>query len=655
MLFLTALSALPVLAQEADTLALPSVRVEATRSPGGVARAPFSVSVTERSPVQRDAEADLEATLRSLPGLFVADRENPSLGERLIVRGQGYRSPFGVRGVQVVLDGIPLTLADGQATLDIVDPALIRRAEIVRGPAGALWGNGSGGVLFLSTIPEETVARARLAGGGYGTVRLGAEAGGPVGRHRAGAAVSYDRREGYRTYSTSEVTRARGWADLVLSPNTTLRFVGVLEDAPRLEHPGALTADQLVEDRRQPDTRFVDSRAGKAVTQVQGAATLTSRAAGGTLRATLYGLSRDLDNSLPFGYIALDRLAGGTRIAFERESGPLTFTLGADGAVQRDDRLRSRNDAGQPTDDLTIDQLETVANGAAFSRLRYDLGAGFALATALRADAVRFSADDRLLADGDQSGSRTLRAITQQAGLTYRAGPALVFASFATGFETPTTTELVNRPEGSGGFNPDLEPQRTRGVEIGARGLMQNVLFDFALYTVTVRDGLAPFEGETGQTFFANRLRTSHQGAEAFAEWRPLASLAASASYSWSRLRVAEGEFEGNALPGVPEHRLAARIRLARGGLFIAPEVTAHSALFANDANTSQSDAAATVDLTLGHDGLAVGQARLLPFLRITNVLGAETVGSVAINAFGGRFFEPSPGRALVVGLSADL
>lgn len=640
----------------ADTLALPTARVEAARSAGGVARAPFSVAVAERGPVQRAAEADLEAALRPLPGLFVADRQNPALGERLIVRGQGYRSPFGVRGVQVVLDGIPLTLADGQATLGIVDPGLVRRAEIVRGPAGALWGNGSGGVLFLDTITgAESGATLEASGGSDGLAEVGAEAMGQAGAVRMGAAASRLYREGYRDYSAQEVYRARGWADLALSPSASLRVTAALEDSPFLEHPGALTAEQLAEGRRQPDARFVEAEAGKAVTQGQAAASLSAATPAGDLRATLYGVARDLENPLPFGYIALDRTAGGARLALERTRGPLTLTLGADAALQRDDRFRSPNEAGQPVGDPTLDQLETVASGALFALGRFQLADGLAASAALRADRVRFSADDRLLGDGDQSGSRTLGAISPQIGVTYRAGPALLFASLATAFETPTTTELVNRPDGGGGFNPELQPQRTLGAEVGARGVAGRVLYDVALYAMEVRDGLAPFEGPTGQTFFENRVRTLHRGAEAFAEWQPVPAVTASASYSWSRLRVAEGEFEGNALPGVPEHRLAARVRLSHAGVVLAPEVSARSRLYADDANTAWAEDAVTLDLTLAHEGWAVGLAELAPFVRVTNVLDAETVGSIAPNAFGGRYYEPAPERAVIVGLSARL
>src|SRR2546425_7013738 len=47
-------------------------------------------------------------------------------------------------------------------------------------------------------------------------------------------------------------------------------------------------------------------------------------------------------------------------------------------------------------------------------------------------------------------------------GVTVAASDATsVYANAGTSFETPTTTELTNRPTGAGGFNPTLEPQRS--------------------------------------------------------------------------------------------------------------------------------------------------------------------------------------------------
>ena len=43
----------------------------------------------------------------------------------------GWRASFGVRGIQVMLNGIPLTSPDGQTILEVIDPNMIRSAEII--------------------------------------------------------------------------------------------------------------------------------------------------------------------------------------------------------------------------------------------------------------------------------------------------------------------------------------------------------------------------------------------------------------------------------------------------------------------------------------------------------------------------------------------
>ncbi len=656
-------------AQTADTLA--EARVEAARGRVGVRTAPFSVAVVLRSAEARAsaAGAGLDVALRSVPGLAVTGRENPSQGERLTVRGVGARAAFGVRGVQVVLDGVPLTLADGQAVLGIVDPALVRRAEIVRGPASALWGNGSGGVLFLDTVAEVPVARVQATGGGFGLRRLEGEIAARAGRAgRVGAAISYTRADGFRDHAAFETSRARVFADARLSPRVSLRLVAAVEDAPRLENPGALTLAELDTDPRQAEARAVQTASGKASRQGQGAATLRFEAPLATVTATVYGVARGLDNPLPFAYVAVDRLAGGTRAAAERTAGPLGVTLGVDTAVQRDRRTNRPNEAGTPGAALLLDQTETVTTLAAFVRARLSLERvglpGIALDAALRGDRVRFAATDRRLDDGDQSGTRTLAALSPQVGLSARLGAATAFASVSTAFETPTATELVNRPDGGGGFNPDVGPQRTLGVEAGLRGVAGRrvpVLYDVAVYALAVRDGLTPAEAPDGRTFYSNRARIAHRGAEASAETR-VGSVSASATYAWTRVRFGRGVetadgtgVKGRVVPGIPAHRVAVRVQAERRGVFVAPELVAQSGVFADDLNTVRTGASVVADLTVGHVGLRAGRAVVAPFVRAGNVFGSRAVVSVVANARGGRFFEPSAGRSVQAGLSVRM
>lgn len=51
--------------------------------------------------------------------MVVSNRYNLSLDQRISIRGFGSRSNFGVRGLKILLDGVPQTLPDGQSQLKV--------------------------------------------------------------------------------------------------------------------------------------------------------------------------------------------------------------------------------------------------------------------------------------------------------------------------------------------------------------------------------------------------------------------------------------------------------------------------------------------------------------------------------------------------------
>ena len=73
-----------------------------------------------------------------VPGAMVQERANPSQDPRLTIRGFGARSAFGVRGVRVMRDGVPLSLPDGQTPIDWLELESVGSIEVVRGTAAAL-------------------------------------------------------------------------------------------------------------------------------------------------------------------------------------------------------------------------------------------------------------------------------------------------------------------------------------------------------------------------------------------------------------------------------------------------------------------------------------------------------------------------------------
>jgi iron complex outermembrane receptor protein len=654
-LFASVLLPCQVQAQPTDTLTtLPNVEVEAARTSVTEASAPFALSALRRDAgvVALEPGLSLDALLSSLPGLWVNDRSHFALGERLSVRGMGSRAAFGVRGVQVLLDGLPLTMADGQSVTDGVDPALVRRAELIRGPAARYWGNGSGGVLFLSTLNDHPAAvRVRAVQGGYDTRHLLMETTWQRDQALAQVFASDQRQAGYRAYSAGRFTRVGGHLRQTLHRNTRLHLTAAFTDQDT-ENPGALTREEWDQNPRLADPRNVEAAAGKRSRQAQGGTTLLQQTRRGLASATAWGLTRSLDNPLSFAYVQLDRRAGGLRLLFQQP----TWGVGLDATLLRDARTNRDNLAGQPGAERTLHQTERVRNLATFGTWRLPLPARLALALGARADHLRFALDDHLLTNGDQTGTRTFSALSPALGLTRSFPDGLAYAHYSTAFETPTTTELVNRPDLTGGFNPDLEPQRVRGAELGARGIWQPFSYDLAFFRLHVRDLIVPFQTPEGggRTFFRNQGNSRHSGAEVVLGWLPHPGWMLQLSYSGGRFVFTDASLRGNRLPGVPPHRLHAQVEARRNGWRMQLAAEAVSRYFVDDANTTANPGYSVVDLSAGHTGLTTGRLRLLPLLRISNLFDVAYAGSVIVNAQRGRFFEPSPGRTVQAGLNVQ-
>ncbi len=637
---------------------LPEWTVEAARGTADAASAPYALAVETHAPdALPRAALSMERALRSLPGAWVNDQGHFALGERISVRGMGARAPFGVRGMQVVLDGIPLTMPDGQTVLDVVESAVLRRTELLRSPAALFWGNGSGAVLFLATgdEPETLRFRAQALAGSFGQRRVLVEGQAPLGAHALQFYASNHRQEGYRAWSAGVRRRAGASVRFRTGASSHLRLLGALA-LQDTEHPGSLTREQFEADPTMARPAFVDARAGKESLHAQAGIAFERAAGSRTLRITGYGVRRALDNPLSFAYIDLGRTAGGARVALRQDRGRIRWGIGGDGALQHDIRKNFNNAAGAPGDNIFLDQVEDVTSAGAFAYAGFQIVRQVQVMGGLRYGTVRFAMEDRLLANGDQSGSRLFSAWSPMLGVSWRRDGWLLFANYGTAFETPTTTELVNRPDLTGGFNPALDPQVTRGVEAGLRGALAPRLFvDAALFAMRVDGRLVSFENEQGRDFFRNAGENTHRGLEVALQWVPSARWEATFAATASRLVFQETALRGNLLPGVPERRLFGRVQRRQQDFRITVEAEAVSEYFTNDANTAANDGYVVFDASLGHEGFTAGSVRIMPFVEVRNALDARYSGSVSINAFGGRYYEPAPGRAFLAGLQLHI
>lgn len=133
------------------------VQVTATRSEQSVDDSLAAVSVITRDEIERSQAPDLLELLRLEAGIDVARSGGPGGQTSVFMRGTNSNH------VLVLVDGVRVSAAGtGGFTWEIVDPAIVERIEIVRGPRAARWGSDAiGGVIQIFTrLPDGATARA---------------------------------------------------------------------------------------------------------------------------------------------------------------------------------------------------------------------------------------------------------------------------------------------------------------------------------------------------------------------------------------------------------------------------------------------------------------------------------------------------------------
>ena len=658
-----------------------------TRTDQQLSAVPQSVAVVQRDQIEfAQRRASLDEALRGIPGLFVQNRRNYGLSGGI---GLSIRAPqprFGLRGLSIIQDGIPITTADGTTEPGNVDLGSVGRIDVVRGPSSVLYGNSAGGVISMETTFDTSrplTITPDIQFGSHNYNRQQVRADGGNDRTQFMASVSRFETDGFRQNSAAEITQANTVVRHEVSASTEIRGVFNLYDAPFSESASFLNeADARADPVRSSSGDCLSGAClargvalarhwGEGTNQGQGGVTVEHRFSATQLfRATGWGMWRSLDAIGAFQNIELDRngfgfrseYLGGTQVG----SAGVEWAAGFDVASQNDDRQEfgqvapavSGEDA--TNGDLRVDQTEDVFSAGPFAQVTIVPNDRVAFTAGVRWDYYDFSAGDRKLDDGDQSGDRTMDAVSPSVGATFAAAPGVnIFTNFSTAYETPTTVELSNTPTGEGGFNQDLGPQDLRSFEVGLRGLIEpaRLRYEVAVYLSTVDNALVTFQNPLSQDFFQNAGKSSRDGVELLLRWEPVSSFDARFAYTYQDFVFEEFEtdsddFSGMDEPGAPPHRIFTGFNYtAPFGLRSAATVRWVDEYTLDNRNTVFNWAHTVVDLRFGYD-TTWGDANVRPFIGLDNLFDERYNSSAITNAFGGRYYEPSPRREVYGGLT---
>jgi iron complex outermembrane receptor protein len=686
-------------AQEAPSPAnaLDEIIVTATLLDRTVDDVPAAVSVISQDDIQlARQQLALDEALSRVPGVFMQNRYNFAQDLRVSIRGFGARAQFGIRGIKVLVDGIPETLPDGQGSVDSLDLGASSQIEVIRGPSSSLYGNASGGV--ISVISEsgtaEPFAELRVSGGDYDFQKVQFKTGGETDRLGYLVSLSDSEIQGYRGQSEAKNTLFTSRFDLDLGKDRNLLTVLNYTDQPVSDDAGALpevvtaTPDacgNVLTNPRSPWCGNVQFDAGESLEQTRlGFVYSTPVGQNGSIKARNYYAWREFGNLLPgivnaptllSGIVDLERTFIGGGVSYTYDGfwldRPNRLIAGLDFDDQDDDRRRYNNVRGVQGA-LGFDQNEHVTSHGVFLQNELSVTEAMRITFGVRFDEVEFEITDRFLTDGiNDSGSLNFDDTSPMLGLVVDLTPNLnLYATYSSAFETPTTTEL-NKPDLSGGFNANLVPQVATNLETGLRGRVGDKnRYEISLFTIDVEDELIPFAvpGSPGRNYYQNAGESTRDGVEFSWVANPTDTLRTTVSYTYSDFTFTEFvdaagvSYAGKVIPGTSENLLFGEIEYRHPkGWFAAADVLYTDDQYGDNANAFLIPGYTIANLRLGYDA-QLGDFFVSPFLGVNNLTDESYAANVRLNpanctaanraAATCRFREPGPTRNAYAGVT---
>ncbi len=637
------------------------VSVDAEAAKIELERVPGSTQLVRRSEIQQTAANNIKDVLNFTPGVLAQPRYG-SDELQISVRGSGLRNNYHLRGVNILVNGMPYGDADGFSDFESLEFLTADRVEVWKG-ANALryGGNTAGGAINLVTENGESAfpLELRVQGGSFGSFKGYLSTGGERGRFGYYLGVSDSELDGYREHGAQGRRRLFGNFTYAYDENTDF-FADVMFANFAENYPGSLTYAEFKADPRQANPEDVSANWGRFANYYRGAFGMKKRIGRHELSFNASAQYRDLIHPI-FNFLDQDTRSVEGEVRYSYAGVKERFVAGfAPQNTWTAGRRFDNNFGVQGAQAAHFDSL--ASNYGIYFENQYDVGTKFTLVTGGRIDFSKRRYTDLFLSDGDQSDKRTYNSFTPKVGFVWRAREnAQVFANVSRSYEPPLLLELT-----SFGFVPGFLPlnaQNSWQVEAGTRGdiFTKRLNYELAFYNSTISNevlnqNLQPFPGAPFTIpSFRSIPGSRHTGFElstdailaknVFAE---NAQLSWRTAYTYANFKFTEeANFDGNFIPGQPKHLLRSEVRYDHAkGFWIAPGIDwSPAAYFVDSGNTTKNEQYAVFNMRAGFD-----RKRFGIFLDANNLFDRNYSGSVVVDDGTGRFYEPSNGRGTTVG-----
>ena len=590
-------------------------------------------------------------------GLWITNSENQAQDNRMSIRGFGARSAFGIRGIKIILDGIPLTTPDGQSQVDNIPYDLIKSIEVLKSLSSTRFGNASGGVVTINTFSELTdKASIATSFGSYGNKKIQGTYSRSKGSSSTIINVSQAESDGYRDHS-SYLNKSVFFKHTKDFEKLKVKFNLLFFDSPYAFDPGGLTIDSVDENRSQARDRNILYNSQESVRQVQTGLVLDWDTKIGQVHSNLYYSYRDFTGLLPFtggGYVDLNRNFSGAEFSLKNGSENIEWMIGTSIQNQSDDRKRFENNEGEKGVKV-LDQIESFNSFGVFALSSYNKSK-YSIQAGLRYDSHEISLDDNMIGVGvDQQYvdySKSLSAFSPNLGFIYSLNKNReLYINYGFAYETPSLSELSANPNGTG-FNLDLSPMSSSGFDIGFRKRSQDLSYSITAFYIDTKDEIVRYELEDfeGMNFYRNLGTSKRVGAELEATYNLGKPGILKATYTRAKYEFKNQGVSGD-LAGIPKSNFLFEWQYAQKDFDIKVDFKYVNSLFADNSNEVKVPSYMLSNISFKNK-LSLKEFSFDIGLHVRNLFEEKYYDNIRTNAFGNRFYEPASLRMFILSIN---
>ena len=676
-LFSIILSLNTVSQEKVDTASLNEVVVKGFESNKSLINTPASISLLSKATLNASSAFSMLPALNTSSGVRMEERSPGSY--RLSIRGSLLRSPFGIRNVKVYYDDFILTDAGGNTYMNLLDIHSINGLELIKGPAGSVYGAGTGGAVLLNgfgALKDSNDLKLRLLGGSFGTLNQSLQYQHQSKNIQLNVGQGHFQSNGFRVQSKMRKDNVQLNMRIKSNEQISTDFILFYSDL-FYQTPGGLTFAQFNADPRQsrPATATLPSVVDQKTAIYNKSAfigfsnTYKINSRWKTVGSVTNGLTQ-FKNPFITNYEKRREFNLGFRSKIVYENNlpiPVQWVSGFE--IQRGEYAidSSGNIKGAPDGNKVSDEV-IARQQFAFTQLNIQPLRFLQIQSGLSIN--RFFYSIQRTTGAPANGIKKLdfnRQLLPRIALLAAPGAGIsLYGQLSKGYSSPSIAEI--RPS-AGGVYSGLQAEYGWSKEIGIKlSAWRNKLYmQAALFQFDLRDAIVRRVNNIGAEYFVNEGDVQQKGIEIEYQYN-LVNLPRQKffkSLKWSQAitlndfrfvnyKNNQTSFAGNQLTGIADNVIVSSLAM---------DLTAHfywnvqfnyvGKMPLNDANTFFSN---PYRLWQSKIGWRSGHTRPIELFLLMDNIGNENYSlGFDINAFGNRFYNPAPSRNYQFGLIIDL